>query len=108
MDWLFEFRVTGVPKWVTNCTGMVGNHNWVETYNPDTGYWSFTDAYGYGYKVMNYSWFYPKDTSCAIPGNINHSIWTTSYQTTGKYFPMAWDWDATYVNGIDVTLDYQS
>jgi len=102
-------RVVGTPMWNTNCThGSAGNHNWIESYNPITQAWSFTDAWGYGNPTMNTSWFYPGDTKCALDNNPNYSIWAQSYKPTGYHYPIVWDWNATYINAYNVTDNYLS
>jgi len=102
-------RVAGTPQWNEECTGFGGNHDWVEIW--DGKYWSFTDAPMDGSSFQyNKTWFYPGDTNCQIQGSLNYSIYATSYQTTPNdvYFVMAWDYDAQYVNGFDVTANYQT
>lgn len=101
-------RIAGTPSWVTSCTNLTGNHNWIEIYD-ENGYWSFTDAPG-GYGKMNVTWFYPKDTSCQISGSLNHSIYASSFAKNNEsqiYYVMEWDYSATYVPAFDVTTNYQ-
>eukprot|EP01083_Nonionella_stella_P148232 468877_1 len=101
-------RVVGTPQWVFNCTNLTGNHNWISIYD-ENGYWSFTDAPG-GYDTMNTTWFYPEDTSCQIAGDLNHSIYASSFRKnhdSSIYFVMEWDRNAKYVPAFDVTDDYR-
>lgn len=102
-------RVAGVPQWNSECTGMAGNHDWIEIFTED-GYWSFSDATGTNVQGFNQTWFFPKDTNCQIEGSLNMSIYATAWEfdQNSTYFVMAWDYDGKYVPGIDRTSYYQN
>ena len=103
-------RVAGVPQWNSQCTGMAGNHDWIEVYGADGPYWSFTDATSDNVQGLNQTWFFPKDTNCQIEGSLNMSIYATAWEfdQSQTYFVMAWDYHGKYVPGVDRTSYYQN
>ena len=103
-------RITGTPHWNCQCIGcnctspFECNHNWIEIYD-NNGYWSYTDAFPTGYKLMNKTWF-TNNANCSIPGG-NYSIYAASFAPTdGTHFIMEWDYSAKYVPAWDVSLNY--
>jgi hypothetical protein len=120
-------RVAGTPHW--NLGPAVcpdgdqsedcGNHDWVEAWTD--GAWSFIDEAGD--KKLNTSWFFPGNAKHQVPGQLNHSIFATSWSPAGdipvadrydslavpfEYFPMVWDWGDKISSAFDVTLRYLS
>jgi len=83
------------------------NHSWFEVFDNNT--WSYCDADSCS-GGLNNTWFAPGNTKCAIPGNVNYSIYASSYQTTpdNKYYILPWAYYDDSVNAYDVTQNYLS
>merc|ERR1712098_547479 len=79
-----------------------GNHNWVEVWTG--GAWSFVDEDTSN--PLNKSWFFPADTNDQVPGSRNHSIYASSWKSTGNWYPMVWDWSNHHVPSIERTKWY--
>lgn len=91
-------RIAGVANWHEKD----GNHTWVEIW--DEG-WHFLGADEPDRRGLDHAWFV-QDAMHAIPGDPKYAIWATSFEETGKHFPMAWSPDDKSVPGVDVTERY--
>ncbi|GAA5494253.1 hypothetical protein Rhal01_00412 [Rubritalea halochordaticola] len=95
-------RVAGIPAWTTKH----GNHNWVEYWSPKDKQWHFIEYYPDA-KGPDHSWFVA-DAQQANPKSFIHSIYATSWKSTGIHFPMVWDMESKMVPGVNVTERYLS
>lgn len=91
-------RIAGVANWHEK----EGNHTWVEIWDDD---WHFLGADEPDKRGLDHAWFV-QDAMHAIPGDPKYAIWATSFEPTGKHFPLAWDLDDKSVPGVDVTERY--
>lgn len=91
-------RIAGTPNW----HDKRGNHNWNEVWA--NGEWYFTEYYP---SQLNKSWFLA-DAGKANPEDQETSVYACSWKPTGIYFPLVWDLDIKYVNGLNVTHRYIS
>ncbi|GAX83920.1 hypothetical protein CEUSTIGMA_g11344.t1 [Chlamydomonas eustigma] len=82
----------------------VHNHNWVEVW--DGRDWSFTGAAELDARGFNRTWFFPQPAKGQIPHDRLHSIFASSYMPTGTSFTLAWNWNVTWVQAVDVTENY--
>ncbi|MFG0251472.1 MAG: transglutaminase domain-containing protein [Phycisphaerales bacterium JB038] len=91
-------RGAGVASWY----GKSGNHTWVEVWD---GQWYFTGADEYNAGGLDRAWFVG-DASKAKGDMPLHAVWATSWAPNGGPFPMAWNLEAKYVGGVNVTHRY--
>lgn len=91
-------RAAGTPLWWNNS----GNHTWVEIWDKD---WHFTGADEYHEKGLNHAWF--KDHAAnADAEDPLYSIYATSWQRDGGFFPLVWAPRSRAVAGVNVTGRY--
>jgi len=93
-------RVAGIPAWTTKR----GNHNWVEVYTPSNNKWHSTEYYPDS-KGLDHGW-YMSDAAKANPKSLYHSIYASSWKSTGQHFPLVWNPKIRYVHGVNVTQRY--
>ena len=100
------FRAVGIPSRVAGTLNWYdnrGNHNWCEVWID--GQWYFTEYYPD--KELNRSWFLA-DAGKADVNSREHAIYASSFKSTETYFPLAWNTDLKYINGVNVTSTYTS
>ncbi|WP_223578316.1 transglutaminase-like domain-containing protein [Sphingobacterium sp. GVS05A] len=100
------FRAVGIPSRVAGTLNWFdnrGNHNWCEVWID--GKWYFTEYYPD--KELNRSWFLA-DAGKADANNRQHAIYASSFKAAETYFPLAWDTNLKYVNGVNVTPTYKA
>jgi predicted esterase len=91
-------RAVGTPMWWNHS----GNHTWVEIWDKD---WHFTGADEYNEKGLNHGWF--KDHAAkADAEDPLYSIYATSWQRDGGFFPLVWSPRSRAVAGVNVTGRY--
>ena len=93
-------RVAGIPAWTT----MRGNHNWVEVWTLADKTWKFTEYYP-DKKGLNHGWFL-NQAAKANQNSFVHSIYASSWEATGKHFPLVWDMSHKDVPAVNVTGRY--
>ena len=93
-------RIVGIPLWTT----MRGNHNWVEVWVADQNEWMFTE-YNPSQKGLNHGWFLGHAAK-ANEASFLHSVYASSWKTTGKHFPLVWDMKRKDVPAVNVTQRY--
>ncbi len=91
-------RVAGIPAW----TNKRGNHTWVEVW--DQG-WHFTGAAEYDPAGLDRAWF-TADAALADPDSTRHSIYATTWQSTGVHYPLVWDRANRSIPAENVTSRY--
>jgi hypothetical protein len=92
-------RIVGVPEWVHK----QGNHTWVEIWD---GEWFYTGADEYAAQGLNRAWFTKDAAQTARSPNALNQIYATSWQRTGSYFPLAWDFLSRQVPAVNVSARY--
>ncbi|NWK57225.1 transglutaminase domain-containing protein [Verrucomicrobiaceae bacterium N1E253] len=93
-------RVAGIPAWTTKR----GNHNWVEVWTPVDKAWHFTEYYPDA-KGLDHGWLLA-DAAQANPKSFYHSIYASSWKSTGLHFPMVWNMKNKEVPAVNVTERY--
>jgi hypothetical protein len=93
-------RITGIPMWTTKS----GNHNWVEFYDPQTEKWHFTEYYP-DKDGIDHGWLLA-DAAKANPDSYYHTIYASSWKSTGTHFPLVWNMSSKQIPAVNVTKRY--
>lgn len=97
-------RLAGTPAWNGNISH--GNHNWVEVWDPATG-WQFIEATP---ASAGETLFNPCDKWFCNPSSFANGtqVFATQFSQDSKVrYPMAWDRRNTQIPGVDRTSYYQ-
>lgn len=102
------FRAVGIPARLvgTSWKHKSGNHTWVEFYDPATRQWHFTEYYP-DQKGIDHGWLVA-DAAHAVAGDPHHAVYATSWNATGRSFPLPWAPAHKSVHAIDVTARYHN
>lgn len=93
-------RVVGIPMWTTKR----GNHNWVEVWTTGQKRWQFTEYYP-DKNGLDHGWLLG-DAAKANEDSYYHSIYSSSWKSTGRHFPLVWDMHRKDVPAVNVTRRY--
>ncbi len=94
-------RVAGIPLWPI--TG--GNHNWNEVWLDRDKGWHLTEFY-LDQKGLDYGWLIERAAK-ADHSKWEHRIYASSFTPTEYWFPLVWDMNIRFVNGVNVSSFYK-